>query len=145
MRALLFPAEQGGEGEDSLLLQAGREKDKEEHKGRRKGKDEALGEDGLLKEWEEREDRILKEGEEGEDSILEDWMESREQLGRVEGEAKVLMGKWEEGEEVINGSREGEKQYKPVFPEVIWAPGLEAPPLATFISPCPGLYSTSLG
>ena len=80
-----------------------------------------------------------------EDSILEDCRESREQLGRVEGEAKVLMGKWEEGEEMINGSGEEEKQYKPVFPEVIWAPGLEAPPLATFISPLSWTVFDQLG
>ena len=80
-----------------------------------------------------------------EDSILKDWRESREQPGEGEGEAKVLMGKWEEGEEAINGSGEGEKQYKPVFPEVIWAPGLEAPPLATFISPLSWTVFDQLG
>ena len=55
----------------------------------------------------------------------------------MEGEVKVLRGRREKGEEVINGSGEVEEQYKPVFPMVIciWAPGLEAPPLATFISP----------
>ena len=81
----------------------------------------------------------------GEDSILEDWRESREQLGRVEWEAKVLMGKGEEGEEVMNGSGEEEKQYKPVFPHVIWAPGLEASPLATFISPLSWTVFDQLG
>ena len=55
----------------------------------------------------------------------------------MEGKVKVLRGRMEKEEEVINGSGEVEEQYKPVFPMVIciWAPGLEAPPLATFISP----------
>ena len=61
------------------------------------------------------------------------------------GEDKVLKGREEDGEELLNGSREGEKLNKPVFPLVIWSDGLEAPPLATFISPCPGLCSISWG
>ena len=39
---------------------SGEVKDTEALKGRREGEDKALGEDSLLKEWEERDDSILK-------------------------------------------------------------------------------------